>query len=128
MPKSESGARIADPVYQSSWKTLCVLVHFISAIQNWYAIYYDYSYVHFSPSTEALDAHEAEIYNRNFGGKFRFLTFLNAVRNNTCSYIWHYLYYFITIVLLLTILIICRFCKQFILLFRCGMILLVPIE
>lgn len=79
MPKAESGTHIADSLYRSSWKTLCVLVHFISAVQNWYAIYYDYSYVHFSSHNETQELPVIATYNRNFGGKFRFLTFLNAV-------------------------------------------------
>lgn len=70
---------MADPVYHATWKTLCVLVHLIGVVQNWYAIYYDYTYVHFQRDDQFEDIEFEEGYNPNFGGKFKFLTFLNAV-------------------------------------------------
>lgn len=46
------------------------LMHFIGAISFWYAIYYDFYFVRF-PSTFTGYV--------QFGGKFKFLTFLDAV-------------------------------------------------
>lgn len=88
-----TGVRMADPIYRGTLQTLCILVHCIGVVQNWYAIYYDYTYVHFthpsqsSSTTNIIDDdddhhHEMATNNRNFGGKFKFLTFLNAVSSN----------------------------------------------
>lgn len=49
--------------------SLRTLMHFIAFIQYSYAIYYDYSFVHL-PVPDP---------KRSFGGKFKFLTFINAV-------------------------------------------------
>ncbi|XP_017473355.1 PREDICTED: androgen-induced gene 1 protein isoform X2 [Rhagoletis zephyria] len=61
----------ADALHQGVYKALRTLVHITAAVQFSYAVYYDYTYVKF-PETEA---------NRNsgFGGKFKYLTFLDAI-------------------------------------------------
>lgn len=53
------------------------LMHFIGAAHFWYAIYYDLVFV------KAPVSHPA--YNRigGFAGKFKYLTFLNAVNGPT---------------------------------------------
>lgn len=76
-----SGARMADPIYRGTLQSLCVLVHCIGVVQNWYAIYYDYTYVHFPYARQSTEEPLTVTNNRNFGGKFKFLTFLNAVSN-----------------------------------------------
>lgn len=50
--------------------SLRTLMHLISAISFWYGIYYFSSSVHFPISSTGYV---------QFGGKFKFLTFLNAV-------------------------------------------------
>lgn len=52
---------------------LIKLFHFIAVVQYVYAIYYDVKYVHF-PATV-----NPEIKRTSFGGKFKYLTFLDAV-------------------------------------------------
>lgn len=51
---------------------LRTLMHFIAAVQYIYAIYYDFSYVHFPPHLQVAMGHA-------FGGKFKYLTVLDAV-------------------------------------------------
>lgn len=50
---------------------LVKLIHFISAVQISFAVYYDYTHV--NVPMEALRG------NVEFGGKFKYLTFLTAV-------------------------------------------------
>lgn len=52
---------------------LRTLMHFVGAAHYWYAIYYDLAFVKF-PVT-----HVAYNPNWSVGGKFKYLTFLNAV-------------------------------------------------
>lgn len=52
---------------------LRTLMHFVGAAHYWYAIYYDMAFVKF-PVT-----HVAYNPNWSVGGKFKYLTFLNAV-------------------------------------------------
>ncbi|XP_053961023.1 androgen-induced gene 1 protein isoform X1 [Anastrepha ludens] len=71
MVKNKSNnVNAADALYQGVYKALRILVHLTAAVQFSYGIYYDYNYVKF-PETTNMHA--------NFGGKFRFLTFLNAI-------------------------------------------------
>lgn len=51
---------------------LRTLMHFIAAFHFWYGIYYDWSHVHF-PDTHRMGT--------SFGGKFKYLTFLDMVRH-----------------------------------------------
>jgi FAR-17a/AIG1-like protein len=54
---------------------LVKLLHVIACVQFTYAIYYDYTQVHVPQHLRRTTS--------NFGGKFKFLTFLNAVRIQT---------------------------------------------
>lgn len=60
---------------------LRTLMHFIGAAHYWYAIYYDLVYVRPPPDHPA--------YKRlgGFAGKFKYLTFLNAVKTKTVHFI-----------------------------------------
>jgi hypothetical protein len=49
------------------------LMHVIGCVQFTYAVYFDIYYVHVPRSVRNV--------GNNFGGKFKYLTFLNAVRN-----------------------------------------------
>lgn len=48
------------------------LMHLIASVSFWYAIYYDFSFVQFPHAVTGYV---------QFGGKFKFLTFLDAVNN-----------------------------------------------
>lgn len=54
--------------------TLRTLMHFIAAVQFTYSIYYDFKYVHMPPGLKR--------FGDDFGGKFRYLTVLDAVNIN----------------------------------------------
>ncbi|KAL9925276.1 androgen-induced gene 1 protein isoform X2 [Glossina fuscipes] len=56
----------AEPVYKAILGSLCILMHFVAAVQFWYAIYFDHVFVVFPVAS-------------SFGGKFKFLTFLDAI-------------------------------------------------
>jgi hypothetical protein len=61
-----------------AWKrgiflSLVKLFHFIALVQFSYAVYYDFNYVHVPG--EALKSNRTK-----FGGKFKFLTFIDAVK------------------------------------------------
>jgi len=60
-------------LYQGVYGALRTLLHLTAAVQFCYGIYYDYSYVEF-PTTEP----EMRIHHP-WGGKFKYLTFLDAV-------------------------------------------------
>ncbi|EDW36865.1 GL25826 [Drosophila persimilis] len=60
-------------VYGGVYGALRTLMHLTAAVQFTYGIYYDYSYVEF-PTTEP----EMRIHHP-FGGKFKYLTFLDAL-------------------------------------------------
>ncbi|XP_013110928.1 androgen-induced gene 1 protein isoform X1 [Stomoxys calcitrans] len=64
------GNSAAETAYKGIYGALRVLVHLTAAVQFWYAIYYDYKFVHFPDSENRPSP---------FGGKFRFLTFLDAI-------------------------------------------------
>jgi hypothetical protein len=54
---------------------LKTVFHLVGAVQFWYAIYYDYSYVHIPQ-----DLRDAGTFKRDtFGGKFKYLTFINGI-------------------------------------------------
>ncbi|XP_055917071.1 androgen-induced gene 1 protein-like isoform X1 [Eupeodes corollae] len=57
---------------QGIYKSLRILLHLIGAVQFIYAIYYDHVYVHHPHPDNDKN-------NYSFGGKFRFLTFLDAI-------------------------------------------------
>lgn len=62
----------AEPSTQGIMIALVKFFHLIAAIQFCFAIYYDYSFVHAPPNVLRT--------NRSpYGGKFKFLTFINAV-------------------------------------------------
>lgn len=61
--------------------TLIKFFHLIAAIQFCFAVYYDFAFVHVPPNVLKI--------NRNpFGGKFKFLTFLNAVSSKSFALFW----------------------------------------
>ncbi|XP_073826634.1 androgen-induced gene 1 protein-like isoform X4 [Musca autumnalis] len=70
MAKSK-GTNVAETAYHGIYGALRVLVHLTAAVQFGYAVSYDYTYVHFPQS--------ANIMHNPFGGKFKYLTFLDAI-------------------------------------------------
>lgn len=70
MAKSKGNAA-GEIAYRGVYNTLRILVHLMAAVQFSYAIYYDYTYVHFPASDKNM--------HNPFGGKFKYLTFLDAV-------------------------------------------------
>lgn len=58
----------ADALNLGVYKALRILVHLTAAVQFAYGIYYDLNYVEFP-----------EAMRHPFGGKFKYLTFLDAV-------------------------------------------------
>lgn len=52
---------------------LVKLFHFIAVVQYCYAVYYDYNFVN-------VPAKAIKTNRSKFGGKFKYLTFLDAVR------------------------------------------------
>uniref|UniRef100_A0A1A9WK81 Androgen-induced 1 n=1 Tax=Glossina brevipalpis TaxID=37001 RepID=A0A1A9WK81_9MUSC len=56
----------ADPVYKGIYGSLCILIHLVAAVQFWYAVYFDHVFVVFATAA-------------SFGGKLKFLTFLDAI-------------------------------------------------
>lgn len=68
---AKSKGTMAETAYKGVYNTLRNLVHLTAFVQFSYAIYYDYTYVHFPPG--------ANIMHNPFGGKFKYLTFLDAV-------------------------------------------------
>ncbi|XP_030383641.1 androgen-induced gene 1 protein isoform X1 [Scaptodrosophila lebanonensis] len=61
-------------VYEGIYGSLRTLMHLVAAVQFSYGIFYDYNYVHF-PATSSNDA----VIYHPFGGKFKYLTFLDAI-------------------------------------------------
>lgn len=70
------GTGAAEQWNRGVFLALRTLMHLIGAAHFWYAIYFDMFYVKVSSTHPA--------YNRigGFGGKFKFLTFLDAVNNS----------------------------------------------
>lgn len=60
-------------VYQGVFGALRTLMHLTAAVQFSYGIYYDYRYVEFPTSEPEMRIHHP------WGGKFKYLTFLDAV-------------------------------------------------
>lgn len=52
--------------------TLIKLLHLIAALQFCFAVYYDFSHVHVPPNV-------LKVNRTSFGGKFKYLTFLDGV-------------------------------------------------
>ncbi|XP_037911957.1 androgen-induced gene 1 protein-like isoform X1 [Hermetia illucens] len=48
-----------------------IIIHFIAAVTFWFALYYDYNHVRIPEQIHRM--------GNNFGGKFKFLTFLDAI-------------------------------------------------
>lgn len=69
---AKSKGATADTAHKGIYGALRILVHLTAAVQFSYAIYYDYTYVHFPNSANNM--------HNPFGGKFKYLTFLDAVR------------------------------------------------
>lgn len=67
--------RTADQWNRGVFLSVRTLMHLIGAITFWYAIYYDFTFVRFPHAVTGYV---------QFGGKFKFLTFLDAV--NTLKY------------------------------------------
>lgn len=65
----------ADQWNRGVLRLLRTIMHFIGAFHFWYAIYYDFAFVYPSPT------HPAYLRSRTFAGKFKYLTFLDAVIN-----------------------------------------------
>lgn len=65
----ESGTAVASKT-SSPLRLLRPLLHLVAALHFWYGIYYDCSYVFFADSPQSTQ----------FGGKFKYLTFLDMVR------------------------------------------------
>ncbi|XP_067623012.1 androgen-induced gene 1 protein isoform X1 [Eurosta solidaginis] len=63
----------ADAAYQGVYKSFRTLVHLVAAVQFSYAVYYDFNYVKLPETAMHSNAHH------NFGGKFKYLTFLDAI-------------------------------------------------
>lgn len=55
------------------------LMHLIGAITFWYGVYYDFTFVKFPHSVTGYV---------QFGGKFKFLTFLDAVNTDSLCYFY----------------------------------------
>lgn len=69
----------ADQWNRGVFLSVRTLMHFIGAITFWYAVYYDLTFVKLPHSVTGYV---------QFGGKFKFLTFLDAV--NTQKYLYYY--------------------------------------
>lgn len=63
---------------------ILIVFHLASALQFAYAIYYDYSYVHI---TQDLRDAGKVVRSSTFGGKFKYLTFLDGVNSNLLCFI-----------------------------------------
>lgn len=55
----------------SNNRGLVTFIHLVAAVQFCFAVYYDYAHVHMPHHMQRLGG--------NFGGKFKYLTFLDAV-------------------------------------------------
>lgn len=62
-------------LFKSVFGALRTLLHLTAAVQFTYGIYYDYKYVEFPTPTEP----DSKLIHHPFGGKFKYLTFLDAV-------------------------------------------------
>ncbi|ALC38553.1 CG3625 [Drosophila busckii] len=62
-------------LFNSIYVSLKTLLHLTAAVQFTYAIYYDYKYVRFP---ENIEEH-THLIHHPFGGKFKYLTFLDAI-------------------------------------------------
>lgn len=62
-------------LYNSIFGALRTLLHLTAAVQFTYGIYYDYAFVEFPKSSES----NPKLIYHPFGGKFKYLTFLDAV-------------------------------------------------
>lgn len=72
MVKNKSATvHAADALNLGVYKALRILVHLTAAVQFSYGIYYDYTYVKFPESKSNMHS--------SFGGKFKYLTFINVV-------------------------------------------------
>lgn len=58
--------------------SLVILFHLIGALQFGYSVYYDYNYVHIPKELRV----ETRNMSNNYGGKFKYLTFIDAVSEN----------------------------------------------
>lgn len=67
----------ADQWNRGVFLSVRTLMHFIGAVTFWYGIYYDFSFVHFPLGLTGYV---------QFGGKFKYLTFLDAVNKSNYSY------------------------------------------
>lgn len=93
---SQSAKKSAtDTINRGIFGSLVILFHMIGAVQFWYSVYYDYNFVHIPEGLRR----ESRGMNDNYGGKLKYLTFIDAVsvrpllRNNfrvhfiiICSY------------------------------------------
>lgn len=61
---------------------LRTLMHLVGAVHFWYAIYYDFMYVTPPPSNPAFKR------AGTFAGKFKYLTFLDAVNFFSLNFIY----------------------------------------
>jgi len=61
----------AQGVYKGIYQALVTLMHLTAAVKFCYAIYYDYMFVQFPTSDTNM--------HQPFGGKFKYLTFLDAI-------------------------------------------------
>lgn len=68
--------KAGDALNKGIYGALRILLHLIGAVQFWYGIYYDFSFVHLPQDLRG------SIKTSNFGGKFKYLTVLNAVSYN----------------------------------------------
>lgn len=69
--KQKTDATIEASKNGSSNTGLVTFIHLVAAVQFGFAVYYDFVHVHMPPHMQRLGG--------NFGGKFKYLTFLDAV-------------------------------------------------
>lgn len=65
--------KAAESLNKGIYGALRILLHLIGVVQFWYGIYYDFSFVHLPQDLRGT------VKTSNFGGKFKYLTVLNAV-------------------------------------------------
>uniref|UniRef100_A0A336LG15 CSON004922 protein n=1 Tax=Culicoides sonorensis TaxID=179676 RepID=A0A336LG15_CULSO len=73
---SQSAKKSAsDTINRGIFGSLVILFHLIGAVQFWYSVYYDYNFVHIPEELRE----ESRRMSNPFGGKFKYLTFIDAI-------------------------------------------------
>lgn len=73
---SQSARKSAsDTINRGIFGSLVILFHLIGAVQFGYSVYYDYTYVHIPQELRE----ESRRMSNTYGGKFKYLTFIDAV-------------------------------------------------